>query len=244
MAASNYLKGFGSDWAGRGLQAWSENEARQSWGLFEISPSVNLSQETEPGVFGRLYKSFLNSVTSHSKALFPQASVENVNVQNRFTVTDAPQEDGAFVSYNKVRHPLTATVRYVCDGSQLGGGPFDDLFALPDILGSRGLNIRRQFMQKLEELAGDTNLYLLRTPENSWKYVNITGYDQRRDDRSITLPSVDVLVQEVRQTANARWTLAAATKQPQGASAVQQGNVQPSSSAGLAAPPALVSTPA
>lgn len=227
MAIGSSLSAFGSDWAGRGLQAWSENQAKQSWGIFSILGGASTDQSEEPGVFGRALKVFTNSLLPDSSDIFPQASVVNLRTQSHYAISSAPQEDGSFVSYNKVKQPLASTVRLVCDGSQHGGGPFSDLLNIPDITGMMGLNVRQDFMTQLDLRVADTGLYMVRSPEIGWKLVNIVGYDIVRDDRSISMIEVDVMCEEVRMTATAGYAASGLTKQPQGAAVMQQGNVQP-----------------
>jgi hypothetical protein len=77
-----------------------------------------------------------------------------------------PLEKGAFDTYNKVATPYTATVR-VSKGSTLGfGGATSDL---------------KGFLDTLESIQGDTNLYAIVTPDATYLDANMKGYTYKRE---------------------------------------------------------------
>lgn len=119
-------------------------------------------------------------------------------------ISDYPQEQGAFTSYNKVQVPYDARVQLVC---------------------GRLLPIRAKFLAAIEAAKQSTNLYKVVTPERVYTSANIVAYDNRREVRDgVTLLKVNVYLQEVRVTAVAQF---ANTQNPSSADPASQGQVQP-----------------
>ena len=48
------------------------------------------------------------------------AHVMGVDYENGYSVPNAPLTDGSFAAYNKVKHPYSARVILVCDGTESG----------------------------------------------------------------------------------------------------------------------------
>lgn len=78
---------------------------------------------------------------------------------NEWKIADFPIQDGEFSSYNKVVIPYTASVKLSKGGS---------------------LQDRKNLLDKIQSIAGDTNLYSILTPEKQYPDVNILRYAIRR----------------------------------------------------------------
>jgi hypothetical protein len=105
-------------------------------------------------------------------------TVLNVEVQTDAHVSNYPQQDGAFASYNKVQMPTSIKITYaVANGD-------DSRFDLID-----KLDIARRSLKR----------YLLGMPEYSYPSVNVTHYGFRREIRQgIKLLRVEVWCEEIR----------------------------------------------
>lgn len=166
--------------------------------------------------------------TSANKRVLTAGSVVSLDYEAAYQICDAPIEDGAFVSYNKVKVPYTSRIMMVCDGTELGlsslSATIKDIVGT--VTGSSGATIRKDFLATLETICGDLNFYTIVTPEKSYARANIAGYRFRRSvEGGITMPVVEIALQEVRSGATTAY---ATTAQPEGQAAVQQGTVQAS----------------
>lgn len=123
---------------------------------------------------------------------------------HEFRLSTFPIEQGSFGTYNKVATPFEG--RFVFNKS----GPLND---------------RTAFLQTLEKVVADTNLYVLATPELSYPNINIPRYRlRRRSDQGFQLISVEVSVQEIRVAAAPAFSN---TQDPTAGAAVTTGAVQP-----------------
>ena len=166
--------------------------------------------------------------TSDNRPVLTSGHVCALGVQSQTSIASAPQEDGAFLSYNKVRMPGMYMVEMLCDGSSMELGSAS---VLGDMLGAFGmpglsdaLQTRALFVAALDALVADLGLYHIVMPEAVYASVNITGYRIRRDVRQgVSLLLAELSVQEVRLGASA--TLAG-TATPQGQAVRSGGHVQ------------------
>lgn len=151
---------------------------------------------TAPGGWG-IYRA------DHTLALDVD-SVVTLEPRREYRISDYPQEEGGFQTYNKVTTPgevrLTVTK---------GGAPAD----------------RIDFLRTVEEIVASTDLFSIVTPERAFLDFNFTQYDYRRSaENGATLLVVDLVAIEVRQTAETAYTTTAA---PSGADPVNGGPVRP-----------------
>lgn len=131
-------------------------------------------------------------------------SVLDVAFRQEYRISTAPQEQGAFVSYDKVQLPFDGRVTFAQSGE-----PGD----------------RQAFLQQILTAAASLDLVSLVMPEITYLSVNIIHHDFRRTARAgVQLLAVDVWVQQVRVTGTAAYTN---TQQPSGANPVNGGSVQP-----------------
>lgn len=136
-------------------------------------------------------------------------SVVDLSFEMDHGITTAPQEQGAFVSYNKVANPFVGRVTYAVDG-------------LPPA--------RAAFMSAVLTLQQSLTLLDLVMPEISYPSCNVVHHDFRRVTRNggATMILVNVWVMQVRIGGTSVFSN---TAQPNGANAVSGGWVQPSASA-------------
>lgn len=140
---------------------------------------------------------------SSGNAVVKATNVVGFDYKTEWTVSDYPLERGSFESYNKVKLPYDARVRFSAGGS----------FAN-----------RSAFIASVDAIAGDLKLYDVVTPEKTWLSANIIHYDLARSATSgAGLVVIDVWLQQIRVTAQATPTNTAA---PSGATATDGGQVQ------------------
>lgn len=140
--------------------------------------------------------------TEDGSAVVEADSVTRVEYRREWNIADFPIERGGFETYDKVENPFIARVTFVCGGSQAH---------------------REAFLNSIEEIAGDLELYTLVTPEISYPNVNITHYDYTRTaTQGLGLMAVTIWVQEVREGAES----ATVSKEASGAAESSGGQVQ------------------
>ena len=176
------------------------------WGLYTAGGSPVLTASA--GLSPTNLLSSVNSLASVNglTSLFSgdAASVRGVEFRRTKRISTAPQELGAFLSYNKVSDPFQGRVIY------LQGGSNDD---------------RASFLQQVDQALNTLTLFLLVMPDYTYANVNVVDYSYSRTSRKgMTLLEVEVQVEEVRITGTAQFS---STTTPAGASATNTGTVQP-----------------
>lgn len=155
--------------------------------------------------------SILGFFTSPQWGLFDQGfpaltsdSIYSVEFRRDKRISTAPQEQGAFASYNKVADPFQGRITYL-----QGGGDSD-----------RGV-----FLQQCFALQDTLTLFDLVMPDFVFPSVNVTHVDFKRTSRrGMTLLQVDLWVEEVRVTGTAEFTK---TETASGASTTSAGSATP-----------------
>lgn len=116
-------------------------------------------------------------------ALLIADSVFSVDYARDYKISDYPQEQGSFQSYNKVQTPYRSTVTF------LVGDPEN----------------RVAFLNSIEAACASLDLFVVVTPEITYANANLTHYSYRRAvANGVTLLSIDVGVEEVRITATSQ----------------------------------------
>jgi len=175
------------------------------WGLYTIEGSPVLTAHASLSPTNLI--SSINSLVSVNglSSLFSgdAASVRSVEFRREKRISTAPQEEGAFMSYNKVSEPFQARVTY------LQGGSDDD---------------RNSFLQQVNQALNALTLFMLVMPDFTYPNVNVVGYEyQRTSRRGMTLLQVEVMVEQVRVVGSAQFTQ---TETPAGANTTNTGTVQ------------------
>lgn len=167
--------------------------------------------------------------TASNQPVITSGHVRALGVQSMYRVSDGPQENGSFLSYNKVRIPGQYEIEMLCDGSSFEYGDasiFSDLLSAAGISGAPSSlsQTKALFMAALDRLVASLDLYWVNTPDARYKNANVIGYQMRREaQRGASMIFADIMLQEVRITAQEN---AAPTKEASGASMTTGGNVQ------------------
>lgn len=153
------------------------------------------------------------SADSGDQVIVPD-SILNLDNRNEWKLSDYPQQANAFAAYNKVIVPFEISLRF-----------------------SKGANLaeRAAFLKSIDDIAGDTNLYDIVTPEKTYLNVNITRYEvtRRGAEGAYFLCEVDVFFRQIIEVEAQYSTSAANTSNAQNPTAqntVNQGTLQPSNS--------------
>lgn len=140
-----------------------------------------------------------------SQVIKPDSVVDFGNT-NSWDLPRYPIQDGAFASFNKVIVPFEVMVRMT------KGGEVTD---------------RITFLQQIAAIAGDTNLYTVMTPEQSYANVNVTRYEyQRRGSAGAYFIDVDVYFVQINQTSAQYTSTTLNASDPTAQPATNQGAVQ------------------
>jgi len=130
-------------------------------------------------------------------------SVRAVQFRADSSVSDYPQEAGAFQSYNKVQRPYASVVSMVCGGDE---------------------QRRANFLSAIDVAKRSTDLYSIVMPEVVYNNANVVAYDYRREQRNgATLIIADLHIEEIRLNASAAFDN---VQNPASADPVSQGQVQ------------------
>ncbi len=142
----------------------------------------------------------------NGRVVLPVDSVVAFEYRGESRLSGYPLEQGAFSTYNKVQMPYDIRMRVTCGGDgQMGRSPF---------------------LATLEYLKASLALNTVVTPDTAYTGANLTNYDYQRTSRNgVTLLTVDLMFQEVRETATAVYS---STTKPSGADTVGTGAVQTS----------------
>lgn len=130
-------------------------------------------------------------------------AVASVEYVRDYRISDYPQQQGAFASYNKVQTPYQSKVTFLCAQSRFA------------------------FLNTVEAACASLDLVVIVTPEVTYPSANLIHYGirPRTSSGGVTMVQVDVWCEEVRVTAGA--ALSASSAAPAGttaAPAVPAGN--------------------
>lgn len=125
-----------------------------------------------------------------------------VDYRNSARLSNFPQEEGAFATYNKVQNPYDIKITLTKGGSD---------------------SDRAQFLTTLESLQKDIKLYNIQTPEISYVGANLERFDYRRSERSgRTMITADLYFKEIRVSPGVgNWN----PTQPGGSAAISLGQI-------------------
>lgn len=215
MKIFSSLEGATSAFAGQALDGWAVSRSAKQWGIFKRErdsvPQKDVTVKATPS-----YKMVRILGASH---------IETLGFYKSNTISSAPQEDGAFLSYNKVKNPYHVTLRMICDGSDSGHIWENILPGRVRTLMGRGFDdTKKAFIKELDTIVDDTHLYHIKTPEKLYSNANIISYRfHRAPDISSTILMVDLIIQEVRNATSTGWKT---TRTPAGAQKHYNGTVQ------------------
>ena len=189
-----------------GVQIGQMFQAPQ-WGIYTavggapLLASSSTVQQVVNSVEGTLNQ--LGIISGYAGAASFACSVGALGFNQDYRISSAPQEKGAFLSYNKVQQPFESHVTFIVGGTEAS---------------------RSAFLKQVDKMAAAFDLYVLVTPDATYPSVNVTHYDYRRTNRSgVTMLTVDVWVEQVRVTGTTAYSN---TATPSGADPVNVGSVQ------------------
>ena len=115
---------------------------------------------------------------------------------NDWKIANFPMQDGQFNSYNKVNLPFELSVR------MSKGGTVQD---------------RKNLLDQIAAIAGDTKVYSILTPERTYLNVNVRRYAIRRMGRegAFFFADLEIFFQQIVQTASQYSTTSANTANAQ-----------------------------
>lgn len=165
------------------------------WGLFTQSGAPAFASLGIPGILGAGIGRLIG---------LGGQSVAEFEYRQDHRISTAPQEQGAFLSYNKVATPFNGRVSYIVSG----------------------ISAQRQvFIEAVQSMQKSLTLLSLVMPEFTFPSVNVVHHDFRRTAKNgVSMFVVEVWVEEVRITGTAAYT---STATPAGANQVNGGSVQP-----------------
>jgi hypothetical protein len=169
----------------------------------------NLLSPPQWGLFTSSGAAAFGAVTSGiATVLNPSQSTQEVEFRQDHRISTAPQEQGAFLSYNKVSTPWQGKVSYVVSGT---------------------IAQRQAFLAQVQALqtlpAGTAALLTLVMPEYTYPSCDIIHHDFRREaHRGVSMFIVDVWVEQVRVSGTAAYSN---TQNPASADSTNGGTVQP-----------------
>lgn len=142
--------------------------------------------------------------------VIPLGSTITFDYSEDYTISNYPQERGAFQSYNKVQVPSRIKTRVARGGSDAE---------------------RSEFLTSIALQMRTTELYDVLTPEGVFSDYNFIHQDQRREaSRGLGLVTVDVHLEQVRLSATSEFTN---TQNPTEAGRQGLGNLQGQPVAGV-----------
>lgn len=182
------------------------------WGLFTADGEPAFSVSLIPGL-GSIATAIVSTVASGVIG----TGLSTGEVEYRFDdrISTAPQEQGAFLSYNKVLNPFQGRVSYIVSG-------------LPP---QRG-----QFIATLQQYRSSLTLLSLVMPEYTFPSCNIVhgSIGPRSAAKGVSMFVAELWVEEVRITGTAAYSN---TQMPGGANQVNGGTVQPQTPTPAQLPP-------
>lgn len=158
-------------------------------------------------------------------------SILNFDQHNEFQIPDFMVQNGGFASYNKITLPYEISLRFSKGGS---------------------LSDRTAFLNQLNAIIGDTNLYTVVTPEQTYAGVNFIRREVMRRGKGAAffLDEVDVFFRQIAQIQAQYNTVDQTTanaQNPAAQPATNLGNVSPQtpvpSAAATAAANAVLQAP-
>lgn len=136
-------------------------------------------------VHGQRRSSRWGLFTQDGQKAFVADSVLSVDYEKEYSIPTYPLETGAFESYNKVERPYLAHLIVTKSGTH---------------------SEKKQFQDRLEELAASRELFKLETPEQVYDNANVVKISVRRGaEKGASLLVVELQIQQVRVTATQKF---------------------------------------
>lgn len=170
--------------------------AGPSWGVFNSFGTQVIGQQLTG-----IVNFALGSLTG-----FGSGNFMDLDFKNRFSISKAPQEQGAFMSYNKVNSPYDVAITVTAGGT---------------------VQNRQLLISQVIAIIGSTDLFEVRMPEGPLAGLNPVGYQfSRKADRGLGLLVVEIFFEQVRPAGNPAFSTTA-TPSSTGAAAPTTGGAAP-----------------
>lgn len=155
------------------------------WGIF-----LNGAQVVGQGV-----SNIINTILGQGSSTETELQFEA-----RWVITNAPQEGGAFLSYNRVQTPYRVVVEWSVGGSAAN---------------------RSKLLQQVQTIMGTTNLYTVLMPEGPIEALNPVGYGFRRRAENVGMLDISILFSQVRPAGDPTFSTTQTPGSPTGLSNAQ-----------------------
>lgn len=130
-------------------------------------------------------------------------SFGGIDYQNGGRVSNAPQEEGAFSSYNKVANPYDCSLMLITSADKA---------------------TRSAFLAKLEEMSAGVELFTVVTPERTYTNATLQNFNYKRNgQQGLTMIQAQLNFVQIRTSASSTVT---PTQDPSGADIQSGGQVQ------------------
>ena len=170
--------------------------------ISQVMNVISLVTSDVAGILG-MFSPPMWGIYSDGEPIIIADSLIDLSFRADSKISTYPQQKGGFQSYNKVHNPFDIRVNLT------KGGTDGD---------------RTDFLQSIEDAKNSFELYQIVTPEKTYENVSITHYEFRRTStRGVSLLTVEIWAEEVRDTASVQTTSAL---QPESNNPVNGGNVQ------------------
>jgi hypothetical protein len=172
LIAANMFKPSG--WA---VYGWISGSA----GVIDLTDPIFVVASPASKIASSVANGFINPLGLASGIGSKQPdTIVSMDYKREYKISDAPQELGAFQSYNKVQRPAVIHLRMAKGGSAAD---------------------RDAFLAWVEQQAAGTKLLAIQTPEQTYGGYNIQTYDYRKSSTDgAGIAVVDVEFIEVRET--------------------------------------------
>ncbi len=166
--------------------------------------SVPLVSSDAPGLLGQSAAGTRWGIYQNGKAVVLADNITAFDYKKDWRVSNYPQEQGAFQSYNKVTMPYDARI------TMTKGGKDTD---------------RQTFLKQIDTVAASFDLYDIVTPDKIYKNTNVSHVDYSRTaSNGVGLLTIDIWLIEIRVTATQQFST---TKNANSADPVTPGTIQP-----------------
>lgn len=147
------------------------------WGIFEDVPAVK-GTPSQPERGSRPFVAAVPAVAATIKEILFPDSFLDIEYKQDIRVSNFPQEEGAFASYNKVGTPYECRIKLAIGADK---------------------DTRTKFMDKLDQMILSLDLYTIVTPEATYINASLRTYDYRREAKNgVSMIIFDLSFIEVR----------------------------------------------
>lgn len=150
-------------------------------------------------------------------------SIIEINPMGKATITTAPVEKGKYSSINKIKQPTTINLIGAISTFTGYSG------AIPDIQNFNITTTRDKIIKKLKSMIDNTGIYDIETPDGLFSSYDLTDYAYSITAKNgITLLTINMQFQEVRQQMKVQITDNGTNAAKNGSTSTNQGSAKKS----------------